>query len=136
MRHEPLLVHAFLRVRNMSSAAAASFTAVVEAIRSLAETDSPPAGPPFSASGSRRTTIAPCTSTCLAPKLFEIASPRATFLRATTFTQSGAQIKPRWRIKHVADAKGIEQGNQTVRDKGDEELGSRHPHTEFCCAAL
>jgi acetyl esterase/lipase len=44
VRHEPLLVHAFLRARNMSPAAAASFTAVVEVIRSLAETDGLPAG--------------------------------------------------------------------------------------------
>jgi acetyl esterase len=44
VRHEPLLVHTFLRARNMSSAAAASFTAVIEAIKSLAETDSLLAG--------------------------------------------------------------------------------------------
>jgi len=36
VRHEPLLVHAFLRARNMSPAAGASFAAIVEAVRSLA----------------------------------------------------------------------------------------------------
>ncbi|MGE0009136.1 MAG: alpha/beta hydrolase [Parvibaculaceae bacterium] len=36
VRHEPLLVHAFLRARNMSPAAAASFRAIVAAARSLA----------------------------------------------------------------------------------------------------
>ncbi len=36
VRHEPLLVHAFLRARNMSPAAAASFSAIVEAVRRLA----------------------------------------------------------------------------------------------------
>ena len=135
MRHEPLLVHAFLRVRNMSSAAAASFTAVVEAIRSLAETDSPPAGPP-SASGIQ--------ANHHRSMHFHLSSSQAVrdrlaarhFLRATDAHSVRCPIKPRWRIKHVADAKGIEQGNQTVRDKGDEELRDRHPHTEFCCAAL
>jgi acetyl esterase len=43
VRHEPLLVHAFLRARHMSPAAAASFSAIVEAIKSLAESDSLPA---------------------------------------------------------------------------------------------
>jgi acetyl esterase/lipase len=42
VRHEPLLVHAFLRARNTSPAAAASFTAVVEAVEALAETGSLP----------------------------------------------------------------------------------------------
>jgi acetyl esterase len=36
VRHEPLLVHAFLRARHMSPAAAASFAAIAEAARSLA----------------------------------------------------------------------------------------------------
>jgi acetyl esterase len=36
VRHEPLLVHAFLRARRMSRPAADSFAAVVEAVRSLA----------------------------------------------------------------------------------------------------
>jgi acetyl esterase len=36
VRHEPLLMHAFLRARHMSPAAAASFTAITEAARSLA----------------------------------------------------------------------------------------------------
>ena len=36
VRHEPLLVHAFLRARQMSRPAADSFAAIVEAIRSLA----------------------------------------------------------------------------------------------------
>jgi acetyl esterase len=36
IRHEPLLVHAFLRARHMSPAAAASFAAIAEAARSLA----------------------------------------------------------------------------------------------------
>lgn len=36
VRHEPLLVHAFLRARNMSEAAAQSFSAIVGAVRSLA----------------------------------------------------------------------------------------------------
>ena len=35
VRHEPLLVHAFLRARHMSPAAAASFAAITEAARSL-----------------------------------------------------------------------------------------------------
>jgi hypothetical protein len=35
-------VHAFLRARNMSPAAAASFTAVVEAVKALAETGTLP----------------------------------------------------------------------------------------------
>jgi acetyl esterase len=48
VRHEPLLVHAFLRARHMSPAAAASFAAIVEAARSLAwsgrlPADAPPA---------------------------------------------------------------------------------------------
>jgi acetyl esterase len=42
VRHEPLLVHAFLRARNISPAAAASFTAVVEAVKVLAETGTLP----------------------------------------------------------------------------------------------
>jgi acetyl esterase len=36
VRHEPLLVHAFLRARHMSPAAAASFSAIARAVRSLA----------------------------------------------------------------------------------------------------
>jgi len=36
VRHEPLLVHAFLRARNMSKPAAESFAAIVEAVRLLA----------------------------------------------------------------------------------------------------
>jgi acetyl esterase len=35
VRHEPLLMHAFLRARHMSPAAAASFAATAEAVRSL-----------------------------------------------------------------------------------------------------
>ncbi len=42
VRHESLLVHAFLRARHMSPAAAASFAAIVEAVKSLAETESLP----------------------------------------------------------------------------------------------
>ncbi len=44
VRHEPLLVHAFLRARHMSPAAAASFAAIVEAARSLACHGRLPAG--------------------------------------------------------------------------------------------
>ncbi|HUF45374.1 MAG TPA: alpha/beta hydrolase [Aestuariivirgaceae bacterium] len=44
VRHEPLLVHAFLRARHMSKAAAASFAAIVEAARSLAWSGRLPAG--------------------------------------------------------------------------------------------
>jgi acetyl esterase len=44
VRHEPLLVHAFLRARHMSPAAAASFAAIVEAARSLAWSGRLPAG--------------------------------------------------------------------------------------------
>ena len=36
VRHEPLLVHAFLRARNMSKPAAESFAAIVAVVRSLA----------------------------------------------------------------------------------------------------
>jgi acetyl esterase len=36
VRHEPLLVHAFLRARRMSKPAAAGFAAIVEAVRALA----------------------------------------------------------------------------------------------------
>jgi acetyl esterase len=36
VRHEPLLVHAFLRARHMSRPAAESFTAIVDGVRSLA----------------------------------------------------------------------------------------------------
>lgn len=36
VRHEPLLVHGFLRARSMSPASAAGFDAIVEAVRSLA----------------------------------------------------------------------------------------------------
>jgi acetyl esterase len=43
VRHEPLLVHAFLRARHMSPAAAASFAAVIEAARSLARSGRLPA---------------------------------------------------------------------------------------------
>ncbi len=42
-RGEPLLVHAFLRARHMSEPAAHAFTAIVEAVRSLATTDALPA---------------------------------------------------------------------------------------------
>jgi acetyl esterase len=51
VRHEPLLVHAYLRARHMSPAAAASFAAITEAARSLAHagrlptTDSPMSSP-------------------------------------------------------------------------------------------
>lgn len=46
VRHEPLLVHAFLRARNMSPAAAASFRAIVSAARSLAHDGRLPAEQP------------------------------------------------------------------------------------------
>jgi acetyl esterase len=43
VRHEPLLMHAFLRARHMSPAAAASFAAITQAARSLARTGRLPA---------------------------------------------------------------------------------------------
>ncbi len=38
MRKEPMLVHAFLRARNMSEPASKSFDAIIAAIQSLAST--------------------------------------------------------------------------------------------------
>jgi acetyl esterase len=49
VRHEPLLVHAFLRARHMSPAAAASFAAIAEAVRSLGHTGRLPVAEPVEA---------------------------------------------------------------------------------------
>ena len=40
--------------------------------------------------------------------------------------------EPGWRIEQAADRIGIEQGDEAVRDEGDQELRGRHAHPDFC----